>query len=855
MTAESPLLTFLFTDIEGSTRLWDQYPDAMRHALARHDELLRAAIEEHGGHVFKTIGDAFCAVFPAAPKALSAVIAAQRALCAEPWEGITERGVRVRMALHTGPAEQRANDYFGPTLNRVARFLSAGHGGQILLSQASADLVQPALPPGAALRDLGERRLKDLARPERIFQIVYPQALPDDFPPLRSLEAFVHNLPVQATRFIGREREVEQVRQRLAATRLLTLVGPGGCGKTRLAIQAAAERIEEHDHGVWLIELAPLTDPALVPQTVASILGAREEPGRSLSDSLADFLRPKSLLLVLDNCEHLIEACARLADRLLAGCPDVRILASSREALGIAGETMYPVPTLETPDPRRLPPLDVLARQAAVQLFVDRAVASQASFVLSHGNAPAVAQVCHRLDGIPLAIELAAARVKVLSPEQIATRLDDRFRLLTGGSRAALPRQQTLRALTDWSYDLLSEGEKQILARLAVFAGGWTLEAAEAVAAGGDIEEWEVLDLLAHLSDKSLVVVDENGSAGGGGEVRYRLLQTVRQYALERLGAPADVDEASALAERHGRWFLDLAGRAESEMGGAGQAAWLERLETEYDNLRGALDWSLAHDPEAGLRATGALWKFWSVRGYFSEGRDRLARVLEHTSNGANTLNAERAKAFRAAGALASNQGDYAAAQTLLEQSLAIWRALGDRRGAAGALNSLGNVAWRRGEFAAARALYQESVDIARALDDSRGVAVALISLGNVACQQGEYDAARALYEEALATTRARGNREWEAANLQNLGDVIWLQGDYVQARALYEQSLVIRRELGDKQGIAASLGNLGNVASQQGDYVQARALYEEALAINREMGDRQWESIGLINLGDLAIR
>jgi class 3 adenylate cyclase len=476
-------ITFLFTDIEGSTRLWEQYPAAMEAALARHDALAEAVIEQHEGRLVKHRGegDSLFAVFARAVDAVAAAVALQQALAAEPWPA--EAAPRVRMSLHTGDAAFREGDYFGAAVNRCARLRAVAHGGQLLLSSATQELIRDALPDEVSLRDLGEHRLRDLARPERIFQLLHPD-LPSDFPPLTSLNSLPHNLPQQVTSFIGREKEMAEVRRLLATTRLLTLTGSGGTGKTRVSLQVAADLLEGGGDGVWLVELAPLADPGLVPQAVATALGIREEPGKPLSQSLVDFLKPKRLLLLLDNCEHLLSACAELAELILRSCPGVQILATSREGLNIPGETTYRLPSLTLPDPRQpTPTAESLSQYEAVRLFIDRATAAVPSFAVTNQNAPAVAQLCVRLDGIPLAIELAAARVKAMSVEQINGRIADMFRLLTGGSRTALPRQQTLRAAIDWSYDLLSEKEKILLRRLSVFAGGWTLEAAEQVCA------------------------------------------------------------------------------------------------------------------------------------------------------------------------------------------------------------------------------------------------------------------------------------------------------------------------------------------------------------------------------------
>ncbi len=480
MTSTLPTgtVTFLFTDIEGSTRLWEQFPEAMQTALTRHDVLLRGIVESHGGGVIKSTGDGLHAVFNRATEGLAATLACQQALAGEVWTGLPSP-LRVRMGLHTGESELRDDDYFGSTLNRAARLMSIAAGGQALLSSATTELVLDQLPQGVVLQDLGEHRLKDLTRPEHVFQLSSP-GLPTDFPPLRSLNTLPNNLPVQLTSFIGREDEMAEAKRLLATTRLLTLTGPGGTGKTRLSLQVAADVLDVFPDGAWLAELAPLSDPVLVSQTVASVLGVREQPGRPLVDTLIDYLRAKSLLLILDNCEHLIEACDQLVTSLLSACPRLKILPSSREALGIAGETTYRVPSLSLPDARHSTP-EALMQCEAVHLFVERAQAVQPRFALTSRNLNATIQICRRLDGIPLALELAAARLRLFTVEQIAARLDDRFRLLTGGSRSALPRHQTLEALIDWSYDLLPEPEREALRRLSVFAGGWTFDAAEAI--------------------------------------------------------------------------------------------------------------------------------------------------------------------------------------------------------------------------------------------------------------------------------------------------------------------------------------------------------------------------------------
>ena len=841
-------VTFLFTDIQGSTRLWEQHPDAMRPALARHDHLLHQAIADNNGYVFKTVGDAFCAAFATAPDAVQAALSAQQAMEAQSWD--LPAPLLVRIALHTGAAEERGGDYFGQSLNRVARLMAAGHGGQTLLSGAAQELTRDHLPKGMTLLDLGERRLKDLGRPEHVFQLRHP-SLPADFPPLRSLDNpdLPNNLPQQVTSFIGREKQVEDVTGLLGKTRLLTLTGAGGSGKTRLSLQVAADLLDQYFDGVWLVELAALSDPDLVPQAVIAALRLREEPDKPIQQTLVEWLRPKCLLLILDNCEHLVVACASLAADILRHCPDVRLMASSREPLNLAGEQTYRVPSLSLPDPKKAQTAEGLSQYEAVRLFIERAQAVQPSFSVTDANAPAVAQVCFRLDGVPLAIELAAARVRSLSAEEINRRLDQRFRLLTGGSRDTLPRQQTLRALIDWSYDLLTEAEKALLCRLSVFAGGWILSAAEAVCAGEPVEDWEVLDLLTALVDKSLVAAEPLGDG-----TRYRLLETVHQYAGERLGQSGE-----AVVARHAAWALALAEEAEPHLTGPEQGAWLSLLEAEHDNLRASLSWSLSYggpqqgeqSNDDGLRLAGALWRFWSVRGHLSEGRRWLDQALARAGASGGEASAARAKALQGAVTLARRQGDYAGSQELCEESLALSRQLGDQHGIAKSLYDMGQVAYTQDDFAGARALFEESLTLFRQLGDQEGVANALRGLGLVVHSQGDFAGARALCEESLALSRQSGDPRAISNALMNLGQVAQSQGDFAGARALYEESLILTRQLGGNT--AYELGSLGQVAQSQGDFAGARVLFEESLTIWRQLGNQHAIAHLLNNLGQVA--
>ena len=835
----SDSLTFLFTDIEGSTQLWEQHPESMKLALARHDEILRQAIERHGGHVFKTVGDAFYAAFANAPDALWAALDAQRELHAESWG---ETVIRVRMALHSGAAEQRHADYFGPPLNRAARLMAAGHGGQTLFSAATKDLLQNQLPEGVDLRDMGERRLKDLASPEHIYQLL-ALGLPAEFPPLKTLDAFRTNLPAQLTSFIGREKEIASIKQLVIANRLTTLTGPGGTGKTRLSLQVASSLLDSFPDGAWFIELAPLADPALIPQTVATTLGLHQETGRPLLEILTNYLREKKVLLILDNCEHVIEASAQLAEALLQACPNLCILVSSREALGIPGEAAYRVPSLSLPDTRLAQSAETLRQCEAARLFMDRAKTALPTFVITNENAGAVGQVCARLDGIPLAIELAAARVKLLKVEQIAERLDDRFRLLTGGSRTALPRQQTLRALIDWSYDLLPESERVLLRRFSVFAGGWTLEAAEMVCQGPGIDDYNVLDPLAQLVNKSLVVVDADDSA----ETRYRLLETVRQYAREKL---SETGEGMAVRDLHLQYFLGLVERAEPELTGPKESEWLKRLGNELDNLRAALEWSLKQDVQVGLRLASALMRYWPTHNHIPEGIDWLSQLLRQPA--ASTPNAARARALMTLGNLHNSQFQGVNAQPFAEAGLALYRALGDTRGVAFAIYVLGNALCAQDNYAAGRPLMFESLTLYRALGDRLGTAIVLGRIG--VTDNEDYARAWVYLQESLELCRELGWASAIAFLLSSLSQWAFRSGDYAAARSWLTESMEIYRSLGSSD-MNLNLGRLGELALREGDYKQAHAYLEESLFLARESGRVNMSHWFLAHLGYVALR
>jgi predicted ATPase/class 3 adenylate cyclase len=865
-------ITFLFTDIEGSTRLWQAHRDAMPAALARHHAVLKAAMAAHNGHVFQIVGDAFCVAFATPVEGVAAALAAQRALRDEPW-GQTGP-VRVRMALHSGSAPMQAGDHLagvygsGLTLSHAARLLSAGHGGQILLSQAACELFVDQMPGGLVLRDLGEHQLKDLVRREHIYQVVAPD-LAAEFPPLATLEASPNNLPVQLTSFIGREKEIAEVKRLLgplggapaasfsshseahlekgagdaAGVRLLTLIGPGGTGKTRLALQAASALLPVFPDGVWFVELAPLADSALVSHAVATALGVRDQVGRPILATLIDCLRHKIMLLLLDNCEHLITACAQFAAALLQTCPHLCLLATSREMLGVAGERPLRVPSLSTPKPQVALSDETAIGYDSVRLFVERAVVGAPEFALTSKNVPAVAQVCRRLDGIPLAIELAAVRLRVLPVEQIAARLDDRFRLLTGGNRTELPRHQTLRALIDWSHELLTAAEQALLRRLSVFAGGWTLEAAESVCAGDGLESYEVLDLLAQLASKSLIAVEEQAGAA-----RYSMLETIRQYARDKL---AESGEADRTQDAHLDYFLRSAEAVEATLWGADQLLWLKRLEAELDNFRGALQWAdRAASAEASLRLAGALVEFWRKKNHLSEGRGWLERGFARPDRA--DLPKPWAKALWAAGYLGFYQGDLAAARAWLLESMAISREHVDKVGLADSLRVWGIIVLFQGDADAAYAAEVESVATYRAIQNPWGLAMSLYIQGLAKHSQGDNTAAQTAYAEVVTLLGESGDR-WELSSaLTGMGRLALQQGDYALARARFERVLALRREINDKFLIAHSLNYLGIVARRESDHRRAAALYRESVSLFQEVGNRHGLALCLASFGGM---
>jgi predicted ATPase/class 3 adenylate cyclase len=841
LQASPEVTTLLFTDIEGSTRLWEQEGERMSRALAEHDALSRAAVEKHNGAVLKMTGDGMYAAFDVPVDALNATIMLQRSL--DELAAADGVPLRVRAGLHVGVVERRDDDLFGSPVNRAARIMKAAHGGQVLLSQAIVDRVREHLPPAVSLRDLGAVRLRDLATSERVYQLVHPQ-LRQDYPALRSLEATPNNLPQQVTTFIGRERELTEAKSLLEKTRLLTLLGMGGLGKTRLSLQIGADVLEKYPDGVWFVDLAPIKDPSLVPNVAAQVLGIHEEPGKPITQTLCAHIREHKLLFVLDNCEHLVGACASFADALLQGAPSVRILATSREALHIRGEQTYPVLPLAVPDRRA--GAEILVRSEAVQLFIERARLQKPGFMLTEREAPGVAELCARLEGIPLALELAAARMRALSIDEINARLHDRFKLLTGGSRVALERQQTLRALVSWSYDLLTESEQIVLDRLSVFAGGFDLPAAEAVCGAEPLAPDDVLDLVTSLVEKSLVMFEQDD-----GRSRYGLLETIREFAHGHLIEHADRgvryglqgtvrefahealvrrDDLAATAARHCDYYFVLAKTAREKLKGPEQAEWTRRLEVELGNLRAAIALSLAGgvDPVIAVKCEVALMRFRILRGYSTEARNNVRAALALPAF--QEPNAARAHALYTGGVLATNQSDHAEATRMLTECLAIRRGLGNQRETAATLSTLSTLCLQQGDPAKAREYEEEALGIFRTLGDKLGEGIGLQNLGEICMQLNDDRSAEELLEQCLTIARSIKHLELESDCERSLGDLALTAGNREAAQVRFTRSLKVCRDAQDRRGEAITLWRIGKVAAAGGDRDSASEKMAEAL-------------------------
>lgn len=782
----SGTVTFLLTDVEGSTRMWESDAAAARVAVARHHHLLDDAIRACGGAkpLEQGEGDSVVAAFARATDGVRAALLAQQALAGESWP--TDEPVRVRMALHSGEADVAADGtYAGAVLNRCARLRALGHGGQVLVSEATRDLAVDGLEPDVDLVDLGAHRLRDLSRPEQVWQLSGP-GLQTAFPALRSLDSRPNNLPVQLSTFVGREDDIERAVALLSETRLLTLTGSGGCGKTRLAQRVAGEASARFSDGVWWVELAPVTDADVVPSVIADAIGVRVPADKDTTETLVGHLQRSAVLVVLDNCEHLVSAVAALTDRLLRACPGLSILTTSREPLAVEGEVTWRVPSLPVPPGASEEP-DAVRQYDAVRLFIERAVQARPNFAVTNENAPAVAQICHRLDGIPLAIELAAARTRLLPPERIAAELDDRFRLLSGGSRTAMPRQQTLLASVDWSHNLLDIAERALLRRLGVFTGGFTLEAAESVAAFPPLDEYAVFDLLARLVDKSLVQVDDTES----GAARYRLLETIRQYAVDRLD---DAGEVSTVRGRQVRWAVALAEVMEPGATNAHGDA-LDRLDLELPNLRAALEWSTsADDCEQALRLVAALAFFWAHRGHYAEEAAWTPKAIAHSPADGHPL---LARARWAGAYVRFYAGDFGGAYEQATRALEEARSAADRWCEARCLHILGT-SMLLTDADASRATVSDAYDASLETGDRWCEADSLQMRAYTHIVQGNPDAAEDLLERAKVLTDELDNDFQRAWYFIGVGYLSALRGRFDMARGNFERGVELARSVGD---------------------------------------------------------
>jgi predicted ATPase/class 3 adenylate cyclase/DNA-binding CsgD family transcriptional regulator len=845
-TPPTGTVTLLFTDIEGSTRLLQQLGERYPDVLAVHQLLLRTACQRWRGYEVRTEGDSFFVAFARAGDAVAAAVAAQQALVAHPWPD--GAAVRVRMGLHTGEPAYIGNDYVGLDVHRAARLAAAGHGGQVLLSRTTYDLVEHDLPAGVILSDLGTHRLKDLLRPEQLFQLVIAD-LPGTFAPLKTIAAQLTNLPIQATALIGRERDIASVRDLLRRddVRLVTLTGPGGIGKTRLALQAATEMLDTFTDGVYFVDLAPISDSSLVVSTIAQTLGIRESGSVPLNEHLTDYLRPKYMLLVLDNFEQVL-AAASLISELLAAAPTLKVLVTSRAVLHLYGEREFVVSGLALPDAQQLPPLEQLTQYDAVWLFIERAQAAKADFAVTNDNAPAVAEICMRLDGLPLAIELAAARSKLFAPQALLARLTNRLKLLVGGPRDLPARQQTLRSTIDWSYNLLNAGEQTLFRRLSVFVGGCTLEAAEAVCNTDDNLSMEVLDGLSSLVDKSLLKQVE----GVGGEPRFVMLETILEYALEKLD---EYDEMAIFQQQHAAYYLALAETAHPQLHGPHMLVWLPRLRQNYSNLLKALAW-YHHRPDDGemsLRLAGALWFFWWLQGLWSEGRTWLREVLDRAHQRRMEMPAAYAWAAFGAGMLEHSNGNLSEAETLSQLSYSCACQAANRALMADALDMLFRCADSRGDLANALALITEAVTLCREGQHMFELGVALQHLAGLHLRRGNSDEAQETLDECYRISQSLGNPYQYAAVLGQSGIFALYRDDDAQAMKYFEESVALWQQIGDHVNLAWCLAWLGDIARRQQKDTQAVRRYHESLALTEKTGNKYCYAYTVQKLGQLA--
>lgn len=829
MNPPSGIVTFLFTDIEGSTKLAQKFHDKLNASLHQHNLILREAIESNNGHVFRLIGDAFCSAFSETSDAIKASVEIQRKLGAALWD---EAVITVRIGIHSGFVSWDGKNYDGYlTISRAERVMSAAYGEQILISDdAYQNLLNDesneyfsVLDSGVSFADLGEKKLKDLVSPVRLHQ-VNAQGLRSDFPPLKTLDARPNNLPAQISNFIGRENDIKQISENLGTASLITLTGSGGSGKTRLALQAGAEVIDDFPDGVWFIELAQLNDGDLLAQVIGRTFGLDENSGDKPDEALISFLKKKEALLILDNCEHIIDASAELTEKLLARCPRLKIIATSREAMKISGERILKVDSLTTPDPDEWATTESISQFEAVKLFIDRALNVDSKFQVNNDNAPALAEICHRLDGIPLAIELAAARIKVLPLEKINDRLSDRFKLLTGGKRTVLPRHQTLRAMIDWSYDHLNENEKLLFRRLSVFAGGWTLEAAEEICSDEYLESYDVIDILTGLLDKSLITSKEATE-----NMRFGMLESIRQYAKEMAG------DNSAIKEKHGEYYRKLTDTSEILEGKGDFVKWTKVVDMDIANIRRAIFRSLDGNPERAVAILNGISEYWASRGHFREGYITCKKILEF-----NELKdpVQRGMALYTLGHMACVLGNMKESRQLGNECMALFRSAGNKLGIANACNLIGfTLSSNVGHDDEAWEHYNEALEIHNELGSKYNRATVLYNMSFVAAKRSDSALSLKLKEEALEIYRETKNYPKIGMILTSLGSFEFKRGNLERAQKHIEESMSIAGSKENNFLTSLNFVLMGCINSGLGNFETAMKFFDDSTKISKECG------------------
>lgn len=839
-------VTFLFTDIEGSTKLAQKDATVYNAALEKHNEILYEVFQNNNGFVFKTAGDAFCCAFQNSNDAIKAAVETQIKLESVDWK---EMVIKIRMGIHSGKAAWSGSDYMGYlTLARTSRLMSTGHGGQILVSNDVYDTIDTNSDyfseENISYRDFGERRLKDLIIPMKIYQVV-SEKLQGEFPPIKTLEARPNNIPIQLTSFIGRDIEIPEIKVLLEKSRLVTLLGPGGTGKTRLSIQVGADMIDNFPDGVFIVEFAPVSDPLWVAETVMNSLKIKEEKGKSIQESLISFLANKEMLIIIDNCEHLINECSVFCQLLLEKCPKLKIIATSREALNCDGEQIYRVPALPVPDLAMLDTAEELSQYSSVRLFIERALTVNPNFRVNNNNVPALAEICFRLDGIPLAIELAAARTKNMSVEKIHERLNDSFRLLTGGVRTALPRQQTLKNLIDWSYNLLSDEEKILFARLSVFNGSWSLEAAEIICSDESVSKAEIFDLMFQLAEKSVIIYDDNSE-------RYKMLETIRQYGDEKLMLSGTSDK---LYKNFFEYFNRFSLKNSAGVKGNSQIEAFKLFDDEINNINKALSEIInLPDKEFALRFISYVQIFWDAKGDYTS----RAKWNDISLKYADQVNDElKSDIYYFSGLVYKDNGNYKLADKYMEECLILRLKFANKSKISASLWSMGEIENIKGNFMKARAIFEKCLEMRIELNNKPGIKSVRNSLASIYIYQRDFEKARSYMLENLAQLREENEKRPIAITLYNLALIENESAgnkpeDYIKANEYLEESLLIFHELGINMNIAYIYILYGLIEEKLGNIDKAKILLNDGLSLMRKINYKYGAGNALINLGNI---